>query len=193
MSPLAPVPREGKLVVISVIPARRSAENAAPGKAPAASPAKPNRTQCGQWEDYAVENGYPEWRAAKPCQLYLEAASLRHVTKPSPQAFRRLLFHQRLTHRSSVGEAQAQCFFSYNFLCATISGHGPSRDPCVLSSTLQQAVQCSREGAPLGFLIAPLTSSSGHHLPLPLCPQLCPHPLCLQNRFLSTSQSYYGC
>lgn len=94
-----------------------------------------------------MENGYPEGRAGKPCPLYLEAACLRQVTKPSPQAFRRMLFHQKLTHKSSVGEAQAQCFFSYSFLCATISGHESFRDPCVLSSTPEQAVQCSREGS----------------------------------------------
>lgn len=47
-----------------------------------------------------------------------------------------LLFHQKLTHKRSMGRVETECFFSCNFLCVLVSGRKSLCQLCVLSFTL---------------------------------------------------------
>ena len=101
---------------------------------PAACPAKPNRNQCGQWEDYVVANGY-QIKAGKPRQSYLEAVSFPGIQSRPPKRPGDISVSPSTHPQRSMGAVKTERFFSYSFLCALRSGHRPFCLHRVLSFT----------------------------------------------------------
>lgn len=69
--------------------------------------AKPNRNYNGQWEDYVVENGYPEWRQESQAN-YLQQKCLSPGHKAvSLRVLRKLRFHGKLPYLKKKNQWQS--------------------------------------------------------------------------------------
>lgn len=70
--------------------------------------AKPNRNYNGQWEDYVVENGYPEWRQESQAN-YLQHKCLSPGHKAvSLRVLRKLRFHGKLPYLKKKKKSMAE-------------------------------------------------------------------------------------